>query len=78
MGGGPAVVDVNGTIGDHTVVVRGIGLLAVFNTDTDRTGAFPVADRSGMAVIDTGSDVRAVGAAADVAGPPVTWGKRAR
>ena len=75
-GGGPAVADVNGTLGDHTVVVGGIRLLAVDNTD--RTGAFPVADRSGIAVIDTGSDVRAGGAAADVAGPPVTWGKRAR
>ena len=72
MGGGPAVVEVNGTLGDHTVVVGGIGLLAVVNTD--KTGAFPVADRSGMAAID----VRAGGAAADVAGPPVTWGKRAR
>ena len=76
VGGGPAVADVNGTLGDHTVVVGGIRLLAVDNTD--RTGAFPVADRSGIAVIDTGSDVRAGGAAADVAGPPVTWGKRAR
>ena len=76
VGGGPAVVEVNGTLGDHTVVVGGIGLLAVCNPD--RTGAFPVVDRSGMAAIDTGSDVRAGGAAADVAGPPVTWGKRAR
>ena len=59
-----AVMDVKGTLGDHSVVVIGIGLLAMVNMDI--TGAFPVADRSGMVVIDTGSYVTAVSAAADV------------
>ena len=73
MGVGAAVMDGKGTLGDHTVDVGGIGLLAMVSMA--RTGAFPVEDRSGMAIMETGSDVGAVGVAADVAGPPVKSGK---
>ena len=76
IGVGAAVMDSKGTIDDHTVDVGGIRLLIVVNMDS--TGAFPVEDRSGMVVIDTGSDVGVVGVSAYVAELPVRWGKRAR